>query len=247
LEKRKTKLKTTSKQIPPKVSVVLSVYNGEQFLNEAVRSILGQTFKDFEFIIIDDGSTDASKKIIETLIDSRIHLIFRKNKGLTPSLNEGLKLSTGEFIARMDADDIAEPKRIEKQVAFLERHPDVYLCGTWAKIIDEKGEKKGDFITPIESSQVKKMMFWHNPFIHPSVMFRRKIVDTIGYYSEKIKYAQDYEYWSRIIKNFPGSNIPEFLMQYRISKRSMTRKSNIAMRWEGIKIRAKYLLESPLK
>ena len=136
---------------------------------------------------------------------------------------------------------IAEPKRFEKQVKFLDSHPKVYLCGTWAKTIDENNKEIGEYKIPAESSKIKRLMLWHNPFIHPSVMFKREILGKIGYYSKKIKYAQDYEYWSRIIKKFDGVNIPEFLIKYRILKSSMTRKSNLAMRWEGIKIRFNYI------
>jgi glycosyltransferase involved in cell wall biosynthesis len=224
-----------------KISVVMSVYNGEKFVKQTVASILNQTFRDFEFIIIDDGSTDSSKKIIESFNDHRINLISRENKGLTPSLNEGLSLSRGKYIARMDADDIAEPERFEKQINFLDSHSNVYICGTWAKIIDENNKETGKYKTPVESEKIKRTMLWHNPFIHPSTMFRREIIDKVGYYSEKTKYAQDYEYWSRIIKKFSGVNIPEFLMKYRVSPKSMTRKSNFAMRWEGIKIRFHYI------
>ena len=225
----------------PKVSIIMSVYNGEKFLKESVDSILGQTFKDFEFIIIDDGSKDSSKSIIESYSDPRINLISRENKGLTPSLNEGLKLARGKYIARMDADDVATPWRLEKQVEFLDSNPEIGLCGSWAIIINEEGEKIGEYKLPTTKKRLKRVMFWHNPFIHPSIMFRKEIIQLVGFYNEKIKYAQDYEYWSRIIRIFPGANLPEFLMKYRIVKKSMTRKSNLPMRWEGVKIRMKYL------
>src|SRR4051812_26679567 len=122
----------------PTVSVLMAVYNGEQYLREAVNSILSQTFKDFEFIIIDDGSTDRSPELLASYAraDSRVKLISRPNKGLTKSLNEGLHAARGEFVARMDGDDISLPERFERQVSYLREHPEVVLVGSRVEFID---------------------------------------------------------------------------------------------------------------
>lgn len=229
----------------PKISVVMSVYNGEKFLKESVSSILNQTYRDFEFIIIDDGSTDSSLEILRDFKkeDSRIKLVSRENKGLTRSLNEGIKLAQGEYIARMDSDDISMPERFEKQIAFLEKNKDIALCGTWAINIDENGNEIGKYKTPIMSKEIKKTILFHNPFIHPSVMIRKEIINNIGVYNEKIKYAQDYEYWLRVIKKNKVANLDDFLLKYRIGKKSMTRRSNMPMRLEGLFMRLVYLFK----
>jgi len=225
----------------PLVSVVMAVYNGEPFVRKTIESVLLQTYSNFEFIIINDGSKDSSLDTIASFKDPRIRCISRKNKGLTPSLNEGLRAAQGTYIARIDADDIALPSRLETQVAFLETHPHIGLLGTWAYIIDENGNKKGMYTLPHAHKKIQRMMFWHNPFIHPSVMFPRAILDTVGFYNENFRYAQDYEYWSRIIKKYEVANLGEPLLLYRVFSESMTRAKKNAMRWEGIKIRFKYL------
>lgn len=223
----------------------MSVYNGEKHLRTAVDSILGQSFKDFEFIIIDDGSADKSLDILREFQqkDKRIKIVSRENKGLTVSLNEGINLAQGEYIARMDADDISLPKRFEEQINFLGNNKDVVLCGTWAKIIDENGVELGDYKTPTTNEEIKKNIIFHNPFIHPSVIFKKEIIKTVGLYSEKIKYAQDYEYWLRIVKRNKVANLSDFLLKYRIMKKSMTRESNLRMRLEGLLMRIAYLFK----
>ena len=200
----------------------MSVYDGEKFLEEAVLSVLNQTYKDFEFIIIDDGSTDSSLKMLRSFEkkDERIKLVSRENKGLTRSLNEGIKLAQGEYIARMDGDDISMPKRFEKQIDFLEKNKDIALCGTWAINIDENGNEIGEYKTPTTNKEIRKMILFHNPFIHPSVMMRKEIINNVGLYNEKIKYAQDYEYWLRIIKKNKMANLNSFLLWYRIVKKA---------------------------
>ncbi|OGM89308.1 hypothetical protein A2108_00695 [Candidatus Wolfebacteria bacterium GWA1_42_9] len=224
-----------------KLSVVMSVYNGERFLREALESILSQTFADFEFIIINDGSKDGSLGIIKKHPDPRMKVISRENRGLIYSLNEGIGSAQGEYIARMDADDISLPNRLEEQVRFLDDHPDVWLCGSWAELIDEKGEKQGELKTPIGVRNVKKSFFWHNPFIHPSVIFRKKAVRELGGYNPKFRHVEDYELWSRLMKRHPADNLPLFLIQYRILPQSVTRQFNFRMRWGGLKVRLKYL------
>jgi len=132
----------------PTVSVLMPVFNGEQFLRPAMNSILNQTFTDFEFIIVDDGSTDHSREILNSYTDSRVRLICNEsNIGLTDSLNRGLEAASGNYIARMDQDDISLPERLAKQVAFMDSHPEVGVCGTWAKDIDQT-----DSTTPGHSS-----------------------------------------------------------------------------------------------
>ncbi|MFA6136378.1 MAG: glycosyltransferase [Candidatus Paceibacterota bacterium] len=221
----------------PKISVVMSVYNGEKFLKGAINSILSQTFTDFEFIIINDGSTDKSLDTIKTYQDPRIKIISRENKGLTHSLNEGIKMSKGSYIARMDADDISLPTRLEEQIKFLELNKEIAICGTWAKIIDEKGEEMGEYKTPINNEEIKRRIIFHNPFIHPSVMFKKEIMETVGLYNPKLKHVEDYELWTRIVSKFKTANIPQFLLKYRQNKTGITSRNRSLMLLMGFVVR----------
>lgn len=208
----------------PKVTVLMAVYNGECYLREAIDSILDQTFQDFEFLIINDGSTDSTREIIRSYNDSRICSIDNEcNLGLTRSLNKGLKLATGELIARQDGDDISEPERLAKQVAFLETHPEVALVGTFYKDIDSEGNLIGECSLPCDCTQIRWDILFYCPFVHSAVMFRKHtIAEQIGSYNETFLYAQDYDLWWRIARHLPVANINEYLMKLRINPSSMT-------------------------
>lgn len=228
----------------PKVSVIMPVYNGERFLRESIESVLNQSFPDFEFIIINDGSRDNSLNIIKEYAekDSRIKIIDQENTGIVGALNNALKISKGEFIARMDADDISEKERLEKQYDFLQKEK-AYLCGTWAKIIDENGRETGQkFNYPKKKwLQNKFYLIRGNPFIHPSVMFRRKIYDekkdNNNDLYQNYKHIEDYELWTRIIPKYKSINIQEYLLKYRIHQNQITKKFNLKMKLKGIKVR----------
>jgi glycosyltransferase involved in cell wall biosynthesis len=222
----------------PKISVIMSVYNSEKYVREAILSILGQTFRDFEFIIINDGSTDKSREIIENIKDDRIKIISRENKGLIYSLNEGIKLAKGEYIVRMDADDVCENNRLEEQLKAFEENPEIVLIGSFAKKIDENGVVIGDLnYPPLSWYNIRKYSLLHNPFIHSSVMFRKDLVNTVGYYNKKFKYVEDYEFWTRIINKYPCKNISQELIRYRIHTSQITNKNNLEMRVIGLKVR----------
>jgi len=217
----------------------MSVYNGEKYLRQAIDSILTQTFLDFEFLIINDGSTDKSLEIIESYNDARIRLIDNgKNIGLIASLNKGIAAARGKYIARMDADDISLPSRLEEQYNFLEANTDIALCGSWAEIIDERGDVCGQYTyPPLDNRAIKKLLFWHNPFIHPTVMIRRDVFCEISPYRASFKYIEDYELWSRVLSKFAGANIDKFLIKYRRHSGSITRQRNLLMRWRGLLVR----------
>lgn len=228
----------------PKVSVIMPVYNGERFLRESIESVLNQSFPDFEFIIINDGSKDNSLNIIKEYgnKDNRIKIIDQENTGIVGALNNALKISKGEFIARMDADDISEKERLEKQYDFLQKEK-AYLCGTWAKIIDENGRETGQkFNYPKKKwLQNKFYLIRGNPFIHPSVLFSKKIYDREkddqGNLYRNFKHVEDYELWSRLVPKYRSVNIDEYLLKYRIHDNQITRQTNFSMRVSGIKIR----------
>ena len=202
----------------PKVTVLMSVYNGQSYLKEAVDSVLCQTWKDFEFLIINDGSTDNSGEILRSFDDPRIRLVENPtNIGLTKSLNRGLQLSRTELIARQDADDISYPTRLESEVQFFETHTEVVLLGTSARAVDERGEpKKHDLHIPTGALAIRWCLMFQNAFIHSSVMFRRSIIwEKLGGYDESFARAQDYELWSRIARDFEVENLPHNLIDHR--------------------------------
>lgn len=197
----------------PKVSVIMSAYNEEDSIARAIESILNQTYKNFEFIIINDGSTDRTEKIIKEYQnkDKRIHLISKENTGLADSLNIGIKNSSGEYIARMDADDISDEKRLEIQVEFLDNNPEIALVGSWCYLIDLANNKKIECRPPTSDKEIRRYMQKDNPFIHSSIMMRRSVIEETGGY-ELIKGMEDYELWIRIAKNHKVANIPLFLI-----------------------------------
>ncbi len=199
------------------LSVVMSVYNGRDHLEEAIGSILNQSFLDFEFIIINDGSTDETKQILDRFAaqDSRIRVIHQKNSGLAASLNRGVRIARGNFIARQDADDVSLPGRLEKQMAFFKCHPEIILCGTW---FVEKNEDKGKRIRkyPLDDYTLRSNIKYVNLFCHPSVMFLKKAFIQAGGYDESFSTAQDFELWIRMVQVGKVANIPEILVEKRI-------------------------------
>jgi glycosyltransferase involved in cell wall biosynthesis len=206
----------------PTVSVVMSVYNGEKYLHEAIDSIINQTFTDFEFIIINDGSTDNSYAILERYFqqDNRIRLYHQENIGLTASLNKGIELARGDYIARQDADDISMPERIGQQVQQFHNDPNLAIVGTQAETIDDSGRILPEkVIRPLDHTSIRWYALYHNSFIHTSVMLRAsKLRQHLLRYDEKVLYAQDFELWSRLLNYGQGKNINELLVQRRIHK-----------------------------
>ncbi len=215
----------------------MPVYNGQTYLKDAIDSVLSQSFGDFELLIINDGSTDDTERIIKSYSDERIKYFNFDHNGLVASLNFGLKNANGEFIARMDADDICLPERLEKQLKFFEHNYEYVLVGSRAVKIDQFGEVVGELdYPPLEWKDIKKYSLLHNPFIHPSIMFRKSILDIVGEYRE-FKGADDYEFWTRIIYKYPCANIAEPLLKYRIHTNQMTEKGNLEMRIGGVFVR----------
>lgn len=199
----------------PRVSVLMAVYNGERYLREAMDSIIGQTFTDFEFLIINDGSTDSSARIIQSYCDPRICLVDSdSNLGLTVSLNRGLGLAKGEFVARMDADDISKPERLALQVSFMDANPQVGVCGSWVQYSSDKCVWK----LPERSEEIRCWQFHTVGVAHPSVMMRRQFfAEHRLLYDPQYRYAQDFELWGRAIRYMDFANIQKVLLDYRIS------------------------------
>jgi glycosyltransferase involved in cell wall biosynthesis len=206
----------------PRVSVVMSVFNDERYILDAVESILNQTFRDFEFVIINDGSNDKTGEILSSFQDERIRLFDQANQGLTPSLNRGLALARGAYIARMDGDDLSDPTRLEKEVLFLDRNRDVGLVGTFAYRIDEQGRRIGLYTYKTTYEEIRENLWVDCPFCHSSVLFRKTCIERIGAYREKVGPAEDYDLWFRITEQFAAANIPEPLHAFRIDSQGIT-------------------------
>lgn len=199
-----------------RISVVMPVYNAEKYLCESIDSILSQTFKDFEFIIINDGSTDSSLEIIKYYNDRRIHIVDQDNTGLAKALNNGIALSTTEFIARMDADDIAMPERLGKQYHFLSNNPKYIIVGSNAENIDVDGNYVYTTSQKITDNNLRGMLPC-TPFIHPSVMFRKDIYYKAGKYPEyMVNFGEDVILINNMAKFGKMANLPEPLIKYRI-------------------------------
>ena len=210
----------------PAISVVMSVYNGERYVPEAVESILAQTFDDFEFILIDDGSTDGSKGLLDGYArrDPRIRLTSRPNKGLTATLNEGLGMACGEFVARMDADDISLPSRFEKQVAFLRANPDVVCVGARVLRVDPYGSPLSESNHKLTHEEIDGQLMEEGlgwAITHPVAMMRRDAVVKVGGYREQFRTSQDLDLWLRLAEVGRLANLPDVLLKYRYHPQSV--------------------------
>jgi len=211
----------------PLVTVLMSVYNDARWLDTSIPSILGQTFTDFEFIIVDDGSIDKSLEIIKRYAskDQRIKYIkLKKNLGTARALNEGLKIARGKYVAKQDADDISMPERLEQEVRFLENHPDIAVVGSFVKIIGPDNEDLGVLCFPEEDQQIRKFMIKRCPFIHSSVLIKREALSVIGGYNPSLRRVQDYDLWFKILSRFKGANLPLLLVAYRLYPEGYKRK-----------------------
>jgi glycosyltransferase involved in cell wall biosynthesis len=204
----------------PKLSVVMSIYNAGGFLKEAVNSVLAQTFEDFEFIIIDDGSSDDSLAALRQIRDSRLRILTQPNRGLIASLNRGIEEASGQYIARMDADDRCEPDRFEIQVRYLDRHPQIALLGGAIATMDEMGNA----LAPCVRFPATHEQIWaglgRRPwvFCHPAVMYRRAAAMDVGMYRRDFAHAEDVEFFARLMTRYRAANLPDVLLHYRICR-----------------------------
>ena len=200
----------------PLVSVVMSVYNGEKYLREAIDSILNQTFKDFEFIIINDGSTDDTLKIIKSYKDPRIMLTSRENKGLVASLNEGIERARGKYIARMDADDISVSERLQLQVEYLESNPCVGLVGSQVALVGGNGKIINPLISrPVDNKDIRLLLGYGTVITHVAVLFKKELIGKVGGYDEKYYLAEDHDLWCRMAEVTKVHSLPRVLVYIR--------------------------------
>jgi glycosyltransferase involved in cell wall biosynthesis len=214
----------------PLISVIMPVYNGADYLSEAVDSILAQTLGDFEFIVIDDASTDETPRILAEYADPRLHIVTNPaNLGLTRNLNSCIAMARGDLIARHDADDRSHPERFARQIAFLERNPDIAILGTQCRAVDSAGRPKRDRLKrPLWPGAVRWQSIIDNPFIHSTMMMRADVVKAEGGYDERFRTSQDAELWSRILRRHGGANLADVLLDFRIHEKSVSRAYNRA-------------------
>ena len=208
----------------PKVSVVMSVYNAGAFLREAVDSVLAQTFEDFEFIIIDDGSTDDSLPLLRSINDGRLKIVEQENRGLIASLNRGIELAQGQYIARMDADDRCEPDRFSLQVRHLDQNPDIALLGGSISTMDETGNPLAARVGFPQTHEEIWADIGRRPwvFCHPAVMFRRDAAIAVGMYRKEFAHAEDAEFFARLMTRYRAANLSEVLLSYRLRRSAVS-------------------------
>lgn len=210
-----------SNSLSTPITVLLPVYNASAFLKEAIESILNQTFRDFELLIINDGSTDDSENIILRFGDPRIRYIKNeKNLRLIATLNKGIELSSGKYIARMDADDISLPERLQIQYDFMEQNPEVALCGSWYEAIGSR-ERLVKYVSGHQPIMLKMLYQCH--LCHPSVMIRKRSLDNFSpKFESSFLHAEDYEFFTRIGETYQLDNIQRVLLKYRLHESSVS-------------------------
>ena len=227
--------------VVPRVSVVMAVHDGERYVGAAVDSILTQKFRDLELIVVDDGSTDRSPEIVREHADPRVRLVANgRNLGLAPSLNVGLAEARGEFVARLDADDVAMPHRLARQVEFMDANPQVALLGSWYTGMTADGTPGAEVKLPTAHWDLRWHLCLYSPFAHSAVLWRRTLVaERVGQYDERLAYAMDLDLWRRVAEQLEVANVPESLLYLRGHEHSMTATYG-ERALEGLRMQADY-------
>ncbi len=216
------------------ITVLMPAYNAQNYIGEAIHSVLQQTYTHFELLIINDGSTDGTKNIINSFDDERIVLINKNHEGVSAALNYGLMHAKGKYIARFDADDVCVSDRLQNQIVFLESHPEYVLTGSDAEYMLENGEFLFSFkCIAHEYDEIFRKLYFYCPFIHSSVMYRKDTVIEAGGYSEHAHHFEDYFLWTQLAKKGKLHNIPKPLIKVRFNAASVT----IDEKWRGNKFR----------
>jgi glycosyltransferase involved in cell wall biosynthesis len=227
----------------PKVSVVMPAYNAAEYVDEAVRSVLTQTFEDFEFIIINDGSTDDTGCILNQYqkSDGRIRVYHCEQQGLASALNYGCGLARGQYIARMDADDISLPRRLEKQLEYIGRHPDIGILGSWICTMDKSGSVTGTWCPPTNPKMLKWTHFFGVCVTHPAVLMRREVIKRLGFYQLNSICSIDVDLWLRASAVTEFGNVPEVLLKYRVWPGSMSQSLGRSKRESHVRVLASFI------
>ncbi|WP_157971731.1 glycosyltransferase family 2 protein [Halorussus litoreus] len=229
----------------PDVSVLISVYNEEPYVEEAIESILTQTYDDFELVVIDDGSTDGTRARLRNVDDPRMKYVENdRNVGFVRTLNQGLDMCSGKYVARMDADDVARRDRIEKQVRFLESHPEVGIVGSYWENFADETESTQLVTVPETDAEIRWNVLLHCPFGHPTVLLRRRVLEDKDLrYSPHYSEIEDYELWPRVLKHTQGANIPEPLLAHRVHEDSRYQQNLVDLLREHDKIALRTIRE----
>lgn len=225
--------KTTEQldQRAPRVSVLMTIYNAESYLKEAIDSVIAQTSDDWELIAIENGSSDNSPEVLASYKDERIRVfLLPENIGRTPALRFAFEQAHGTYFAVLDADDVAHPRRITRQAEYLDQHPDVWLVGSWVEQINDRSEVVGSVEPPTAESDLYESLGWSNPFVHSSIMYRADRAKQLGGYQADYAYAQDFALILSIARNSRVSILGEYLCMYRITTSNMTRNPRMLLR-----------------
>ena len=225
-----------------KISVLLCTYNDERTIKKCISCILSQSFIDFEFIIINDGSNDKTREIIGQYseLDKRIRVFDQENKGLTKALNKGIRIAKGKYIARIYADDISYKERLYRQYNFLEKNENIVLVGAQRIINDNIDNLIKKDQLPLITNEIREKAMNRNPFFHSLVMFKRDIIEKVGYYDESFRYVQDYELWSRIIHDYETANLDEVLGEKNIEKSAISFRDDLSLQRSIYSLKARY-------
>lgn len=227
----------------PNVSVIMTVYNGEKYLEQAIDCIRQQTLKNFEFVIVDDGSDDRTPQILSDISrnDSRIRVISSSHIGRAKALNLVWKSAKGDYVANMDADDLVEPSRLEEQFLYFQQHPNTGLLGTRYKLLDETSH--GTYIKhlPLNNNEIRKALIRHMQFFHSSMMIPRHVLENIGGYNEHLRVCIDYDICVRIASSYQVANLPQILVTQRINPSAFFQKihgwqrykTHVSIRWHA--------------
>lgn len=207
----------------PLVSVLLPVHDGERFLREAVESVLGQTLRALEVVAVDDGSTDGTRTILESFRDERLCIVPQPHLGLVAALNRAAREAGARHLARMDADDVSLPDRLERQAAFLDAHPRVGLVVSGVTVIDEGGRTLRTVVLPSDDASLRRRLLLRNPFTHGAVTMRREAFEGAGGYRAGYGANEDYDLWRRIARDWELAALPELLYLYREHPAAVTR------------------------
>lgn len=226
----------------PLISVIMPVYNAAPFVKQAIESVLAQSYNNFELLILNDGSTDDSEQVILSFFDKRIrYTLHKRNVGLIACLNEGVRISNGTYIARMDADDISLLRRFEKQIAFLKENPQIGICGTQIDTIREKRIMPFNRL-PTSNNAIRASFLFRNVLMHPSVIFRKSIFQGEAPFNNDFYLAEDYECWSRMAARTEFANLSETLLHYRIHSNQVSIDKSEEQQKISAKIRNAMLL-----
>ncbi|MBL4807066.1 MAG: glycosyltransferase family 2 protein [Rhodobacteraceae bacterium] len=228
----------------PEISVIMGVRNGEKYLAEAVESILSQTFGNFEYIIVNDGSTDNTLTMLQGFAkqDPRIKVIDRQASGLPTSLNIAIDRATAPFIARMDADDMSMPQRFSRQIAFLRQNEDIAVVGSSAIIIDSTGKRQKTKTMPITPQAVREKLPHRNCLVHPATMIRRDVLQNVGGYNVNYVVSQDYDLWLRILTVSDLANLEEPLLKLRTHSDQVTKTKSTKITMNRVAAVSDYFL-----